>query len=623
MSYLDLPRVRFFGDFQADVSTVNNDPDHFVNNTFSSDYQKFGIGATNGWFNPVGSGAFRLLGCTVRGAIGPDGPATATDPVLRARIGGSTDRVSAKIVDLDPDWQMASQLWGLRVELVADGVVLVGGDFEPAAFRDIWMRGGLALATARYQSVLRNLVWAETGVSPLLDELRARTDDDLLSIRLTTFGYDGARTSTRFTLGRTTGVIGPHVRSEPRRFVAGRRFVRAAEDGPNRTPMNFFDGRTEPDGTRLTVDLANALPINSPPIPAPPADPTPMVNLGELSLGLLRRADIAERAQVTEGTDVVLLGDPLPYRTEGWLSAGAGIVTVDVPVAARADVLDAPLAVLRRIPGTAWHVVVIRESAGGMVLGADIEVHRAAPDDRLTVPIHVRRFGRPVPVQRVSVQLTEPFPRPEPSKPGALTAAEIQPTGDDGRTICELSCADPGNPRGDIDGQIFQARFGLVGPDGAPVPLRRPMSDLVTVLLFTHIEIPPRPTWADDVAPILTRYANLYPVMSSRMLDLASYPAVARNRAILRFALSVDVDDPNHMPVTRDLSPAKRAMIVQWLDDPHLPHPPRQAAPDDRGVVDPVPLPGPVDEAAGPADSKEIFARRYLAARAAAEGDDR
>ena len=34
---------------------------------------------------------------------------------------------------------------------------------------------------------------------------------------------------------------------------------------------------------------------------------------------------------------------------------------------------------------------------------------------------------------------------------------------------------------------------------------------------------------------------------------------------VFAFAFALDARDPNSMPVTRDLSPAKRAAIVAWL----------------------------------------------------------
>lgn len=52
MSYLDSPRLAFAGDFQADVSTANNDVRHFDNATFEERFQRFSEGLIeNGWWN--------------------------------------------------------------------------------------------------------------------------------------------------------------------------------------------------------------------------------------------------------------------------------------------------------------------------------------------------------------------------------------------------------------------------------------------------------------------------------------------------------------------------------------------------------------------------------------------
>ena len=79
MSYLDLPRLTFSGAFQADVNTVNNDVRNYSVPTFEARFQTAqqpspdGKGTIyNGWWNPYGSNAFRLLECVVTGLVGPD-----------------------------------------------------------------------------------------------------------------------------------------------------------------------------------------------------------------------------------------------------------------------------------------------------------------------------------------------------------------------------------------------------------------------------------------------------------------------------------------------------------------------------------------------------------------------
>jgi len=76
----------------------------------------------------------------VTAAFTADGPVAAGDPVLGYRIADSNQQVCAKIVDLDSQQQMVSEIWGLQVRITdADGNTLLQGDFKTAAFSDIWM----------------------------------------------------------------------------------------------------------------------------------------------------------------------------------------------------------------------------------------------------------------------------------------------------------------------------------------------------------------------------------------------------------------------------------------------------------------------------------------------------
>ena len=176
MSYLNPLRLHFSGSFQAAISTVNNDPVHYDSASFQESYQEPQSGEElNGWFSPGGSGDWRLAGCVVTAAFLADGtPAGNGDPV-RAAIVADSDRASpAKLVDLDPEQQMVSMIFGLEIRVVGgSGDTLVRGRFEPAAFTDIWDRSlaagvpGDFSAGAAYQSVLTGLEWGEAGASEL------------------------------------------------------------------------------------------------------------------------------------------------------------------------------------------------------------------------------------------------------------------------------------------------------------------------------------------------------------------------------------------------------------------------------------------------------------------------
>lgn len=181
MSYLGAFRLHFACRFQANVSTVNNDPAHFNNATFIPSYQEMQgprMHPPNGWFNPNGDAAWRLIGCKVTAAWTPAGAVTS-DLVLDAIVADSDARAPAKLVDLDSEQQLVSEVWGLQVRIAdANGKTLMSGEFDPAPFADIWDRatgsggGGDTGAGAMYQSVLTNLKWGDVSASPFLTALK-------------------------------------------------------------------------------------------------------------------------------------------------------------------------------------------------------------------------------------------------------------------------------------------------------------------------------------------------------------------------------------------------------------------------------------------------------------------
>ena len=126
MSYLGWPRLHFTGRFQADTSTVNNDVRHYKSDAFEPQFQKMMVGQgagnnqrTNGYWNPEGTGAWRMLGCRITGTAQQGKLITdeRDDATIGLLIAGSNDRVAGKLVDLDPQQQAVSQIWGLRIAL--------------------------------------------------------------------------------------------------------------------------------------------------------------------------------------------------------------------------------------------------------------------------------------------------------------------------------------------------------------------------------------------------------------------------------------------------------------------------------------------------------------------------
>ncbi|MEH3062532.1 MAG: hypothetical protein PGN33_07075 [Methylobacterium radiotolerans] len=633
MSYLCNTRLVFSGTFQADVSTVNNDVRHYDLATWEARFQEFQKrdGTEEGWWNPIGSGAFRLIGCRIGSVHYGDGTGTdrsEADPAVGMSIGGANERVAAKLVDLDPQWQMASQIWGLEVRLAAEGQPPVAsGSFLPAAFRDLTMgrvqgpeRDGRA--SSSFQSTLEGVRWsAGARASRALREIEELSGENGLSIRLMTFGYVGRYGDPRFSLGTVCGVIGPRFADEPKTFVRGRRFVAAdAQSGLSWAGINYFAGSIDEGSSTLLLDLGNALPL----LDAKGA----VRDIGRLMVGILRDPSLAERAAVTPA-NFEPIGE-IDYRSADWLSRTAGVCALRLTGAQMKEALGAPLALVAgQADGT--DLIAIRESEGGLFSCAEEFVQRidaplgaADPPGRGTVVVHAARFGKPLRDAEIVLTVVPPQDgvggggRGAPNQPTATIPTIGQPataldvparvrSGEDGRAAVDIAVGPLGNPRGYVDGQIYLVAYAIDGE----APINHPQFDLIAVHARDGYAVPAKPAWIPDIAPIFTQYGNLYPIMSRRLVDLSDPASVMRNLKALKLAFSLDIGDPNHMPVTRDLSAAKRMAIRHWLDrlgtegDPTFKGGPRAGPAPATGATAVAQAAGAVD----PLGGKTTFAR--------------
>ena len=110
-----------------------------------------------------------------------------------------------------------------------------------------------------------------------------------------------------------------------------------------------------------------------------------------------------------------------------------------------------------------------------------------------------------------------------------------------------------------LDSQIYF--ISLIDSDGNTIGDLQPT---LSVLLWKAFQAPANPSWS-DIGAIFTAYARLSPGMKAR-LDISDEATVIGSAAgILSNHMDLPIDDPAHMPVTRDLSPSKMAMIVSWL----------------------------------------------------------
>jgi hypothetical protein len=353
------------------------------------------------------------------------------------------------------------------------------------------------------------------------------------------------------------------------------------------------------DGLSLTVDFGNSFPI----VDASGA-PT---NIGQVQLGVLRTNPQAHIASVN-ASEVVLIGDAIPYLDEAWYTQTAGVQTFDLTQNAAAQELlpSYPLVLVIPLLGASTYNVLLQESINGMYVRADSFVYRINPGETQQVEFYGTRFGQPLATDSIQLSPTEGFmggsgggdPVTPPLNPtaaipdnntpaDALNFETSVPTDTDGRAVLDLiaSAEGPGNVRGYIAGQLYGVGYQLA--DQPPGYISNPL-DYVSVLIFDKKDVPDEPTWYQDIRQLFTQYGNLYPIMSKYVVDLADYDAVVERVAILKLAFSLPMSDPNHMPVTRDLGEGDRQTILKWLSSPGPDGKPLLGSPPPESVADSV-----------------------------------
>jgi hypothetical protein len=575
MSYLNTPRLTFSGQFQADPSTVNNDPTHFNNTTFEPDYQNYQTAdAPNGWWNPDGTGNWRFIGCKITSVTYLDGTST-NDPLLDPIIGMSimdTDaRTAGKIVDLDSQQQMVSELWGLIVRIVSnDGKTLLKGDYEVAAFSNIWFSRSIdktrdSAAGATYQSIIKNLSW-NFGISNsrYLNELKT-TSSDQLSIQFTLDRYNGNNTSPQFTMGRIAGSIGPSSSKEPKHFVLGRQLF------PSTLPQNLQPGQVQNCNyatalvneklKQVVLDFGNALQFKT----------------GGL-VNETRDLHLVINTSSTVSESYVDIGK-INYSDPDWYMGTSGICTFGLTEEQLSLANQYPLAIVSLVTTpndvftlqtTTTYSFVYNECA--KYVCADKFVFRLDPNDKCKVHFYATNLGKALPDVKIqfqddTVNLFGPTP-PVVGVPAIAYFSGKKPveiTSDiNGKATLQFTAPDPGNPREYIDGQVYAISYNLSTQTFADCN----QSNFVSMQIYsgaTASEIVP--DWDNFIQPIMQQYANLYPLMSKGVFNLADKTVFENNAQILKLVFDKNPHDPNYMPATRDLSGYKRTVILSYLQD--------------------------------------------------------
>jgi hypothetical protein len=404
-----------------------------------------------------------------------------------------------------------------------------------------------------------------------LQQLRSAAADGLLSIKFNVDGFNASTGSAGFTLGRCVGTIGPASADEPQHFVIGRQLFSQVNPrrGMSAGPMNFMPCIVDPSG-HIYADFGNALPTDT------PGGNLTQQGVGTIAVGWLDGSDNFNSLATLE---------PTVYTGSGWYSETAGVYVFTADVSNLAQ---------NRMAITAGGNVVLQENLDGLHVRADQFVFRLDPGQPASVNLYATQYGVltagiPISVAADPNNFSGGGSWNPGDPPDAITLPQSPITSVNGPTVLTIGSSDPGFPRTFdvgppriyIDGQVYgvrclpQAVAAQIGnPPTVETEQRPPRTtfgynpwDFISILLWSGYSAPAQPTWEADMQPIFQQYANLYPLMQ-QMFDLSDYESVAANAGLLSFAFSLPPDDPNYMPVTRDLSTARRQAILAWLQNP-------------------------------------------------------
>ena len=584
-------------------------------------------GSPSGW-NATGVAQLWLAECSVLSAVDASGTLLSdpsSDPVIGAAVESPSPATPkktpdgqgfydiAKMVDLDPSQQGRSAVYGLRIYVTLPGGAGFSGLVSSVPELQylngrVPVRAGSWAAVGTWMGQITEVEWSgDFSSSAFLTEFQAACGQGV-EVKLTVDLHQN-NNATRLTpgnmfcYGRVLGSLGPVRSGELAQVVPGRLLAQAPASTSSSGARGFaaaapatstaprqFTPQTIDDRFRQAASARAASPgfaaTAAAPLPWNPA----FAQVGQVGSGSMLHMDLGGSIQlqgslqngvgVSNGMFVVDTGitvgvltasgtvQPLRHGQVSFedqyqpldsqnkqvnLVKSSGLV--DIPL----DPDEASLVAGRPLVVSIGTTRMLQEPSNGLLLGSNPFSVRLEPGGTAMVQLMARQFGQPVVGQEPVT--AEVYLGNQPSD--EVTVAWAGPTDADG--IATLILSTPGGDvtlppaRQPLDSQLYYVY--LLDASGQPIGDGDPT---VSVLRFQSYTAPAEPTWEQDVGPILQAYARLYPGMKDK-LDIGDPATVKGFAPALYSRMSLPVQDPAYMPVTRDLSPAKMAMILQWL----------------------------------------------------------
>lgn len=579
MSYLNSTRFSFAGSFQAAVSTINNS---------SNNYRKKSTSETNKSWNPDGNGFWKIKNCVVTGAFTDQGP-SAADPILQMSFNSTNSPVPGKLVDLDPQQQSVSQIWGMGLSLGSAGDTnSLAGSFLQVAFADLWARrqgsSGSPGLSAYYQTVIEDITWGDDLTSPVLMALHDASPR-ALSIKFNVDLYNWYNEEFNplppnqpaepfpFTFGRVVGTVGPYLEGEPKHFISGRLLRSEVRQNNPTLGSPLYSGPCVVEGCKVFVDLGNSM------LTLENGDIDP--DQGNLRLAILNKPTrshafaqaMAQKSGIESEATQFIFPNNLDYTS---YTDNAGIQEADFDPDLLKTIQSNPLGIVKVDDAGNYLETLLQESAHGWYVRADRFVFRMNPDgaagpgpgNTATAHLRVTRFGCAAEGVQINLAKTA-MGSGNPALQALQIPTSVQ-TDQNGWAAVDFSASDPGYARSllEIDGQVYEVNYSLDVAD----PVEPSLEDLwnfISVQVYTDwSKIASNfdsPTWDQDVETVLNQYGVLYPFMRRPIgIDLGNFTSVTSNiKGILKY-MQFERTDPRHMPVTRDLSNSKLQLIKNW-----------------------------------------------------------
>ncbi len=613
MSYLDVPRIHFMGLFYSAPGNLNNTVANY-------DLSNPDIVYNTGLYKyPDGTSQLWLERCVVTSVVGPDGQA-CSDPQRDALVGAQVTSPSpeipkpdgqgglyalAKMVDLDPNMQFRTEVYGLRIYVDIQG----GGGFSgeialPPQLRDLWFgRGkagiaGLQIAVGTWHQRLTHLTWtAPAAPSPVFDALRAHSSAGLdVKMGVDMFQTDRGQQFTqgnRFGYGRLVGSIGPAATDEPVELVPGRRLYtpRTFDSAPaaesrmmakadftrqtaevemsganavadwNRTD---FRVRTLQDGrTLLIVDLFNAAPLAD-------GQKGQLETGGTFVVGFLDGAGFTPLQNGQIALDYTALDTATRKLRDIVWPQNAAIVQIELNSAESQRIAHAPVAI------QAGGATVLRENPNGVYVNIERATTRLEPNSGDIFDVFAYAFGQPSPELPAGLKLGTALyvDKTGAAEPTTIFTASLDPrsTGS-GRFRLSVNTG-PAVPLTDLrkpldsflcfltaagDGYLVGEAMTLKPQTGPPTP------PFLSLIFWQNHKVVDLPTWEQNIQPLMAIYARMFPGMVS-ILNIGDLGTIKSFAPVIRARFQLDRNDPGFMPVSRDMSPATVQMMLRFLD---------------------------------------------------------